>query len=211
MAGYQPKWHLFPSRVISIQNGVMNLHLHTENGISMVSAPEPKLPGAVGSEGGLLYGRYVIRFKADPVQGYKTAWLLWPDSENWPQDGEIDFPEGRLDGTICAYLHRQNGTSGGDQDEYCTQTTYTSWHTAIIEWLPTRLSFILDGQTIGISTSCIPNTPMHWVIQTETAPDGATPSDTASGNVQIDWVAVYIPSNTNNIPSTPSQTVICQD
>jgi len=51
------------------------------------------LPGAVGKEGGLLYGRYAIHFKADPVPGYKTSWLLWPDSEKWPQDGEIDFPE----------------------------------------------------------------------------------------------------------------------
>ena len=32
----------FPSKVVSIQNGVLNLHLHTENGVHMVSAPEPK-------------------------------------------------------------------------------------------------------------------------------------------------------------------------
>src|SRR6266576_5562258 len=73
----------YPSKVVSIQNGFMNLYLHTENAVHMVAAPVPKLPGAVGKEGGLLYGRYVIRFKADPVPGYKTSWLLWPDSENW--------------------------------------------------------------------------------------------------------------------------------
>src|ERR1035437_1839854 len=79
-----------PSKVVSIANGVMNLNLHTENGVHMVAAPVPTIPGAPGSEGGLLYGRYVIRFRADAVPGHKTAWLLWPDSETWPADGEID-------------------------------------------------------------------------------------------------------------------------
>jgi hypothetical protein len=30
---------------------------------------------------------------------------------------------------------------------------------------------------------------MHWVIQTETTPGG--PNNTAAGNVQIDWLAMY--------------------
>jgi hypothetical protein len=98
-------------------------------------------------------------------------------------------------------MHRQNGTSGGDQDAFSTNTTYTSWHTAIIEWSPTKTNFILDGNSIGSSTTRIPNTPMHWVMQTETSLDGSPPSNTAAGNIQIDWVAVYTPSST-----TPTQT-----
>jgi beta-glucanase (GH16 family) len=198
----------YPSKVISIQNGVLNLYLHTENGIHMVSAPVPKIPGAVGSEGGLLYGRYVIRFKSDPIPGYKTAWLLWPDSETWPRDGEVDFPEGELDSTISAFMHRQDGTSGSDQDAFGSSITYTSWHTATLEWLPSSLRFFLDGQLIGTSTSRIPNTPMHWVIQTETATDGSVPSDAAAGNVQIDWVTVYVPSTAPAVSSSsPAPTV----
>ncbi len=188
----------YPSKVVSIQNGVMNLYLHTENGIHMVAAPEPKLPGTVGSEGGLLYGRYVVRFKADPVPDYKISWLLWPDSEVWPRNGEINFPEGNLNSTICGYMHHQNGRSSKDQDAYCTSVALTSWHTAIIEWLPNKLNFILDGQTIGTSTNRVPNTPMHWVLQTETETTfhASPPSDAAAGNIQIDWVAVYVPSST---------------
>jgi beta-glucanase (GH16 family) len=205
----------YPSKVISIRNGVLNMYLHTENGIHMVSAPEPKIPGAVGSEGGLLYGRYVIRFRADPIPGYKTAWLLWPDSETWPRDGEIDFPEGDLDGTLSAFMHRQNGTSGDDQDAFDSSITYTAWHTATLEWLPSSVRFFLDGKLIGTSTSRIPDTPMHWVIQTETATDGSVPSNTAAGNVQIDWVSVYVPRAAPSIPpptpvshSTPTATAV---
>jgi hypothetical protein len=184
----------YPSKVLSVQNGVLNMYLHTENGVHMVSAPEPILvPGSPGV--GLRYGRYTVRFRADPVPGYKTAWLLWPDSENWPQDGEIDFPEGDLNSTIDAFMHRENGTSGASQDAYSTSATYTSWHTATIEWLPSSLTFILDGQVIGTSTSQIPNTPMHLVFQTETSLSGPAPSDSAAGNVQIAWVAAYVPAS----------------
>jgi hypothetical protein len=181
-----------PSKVVSVQNGVMNLYIHTENGVHMVAVPYPRIPGAT-SHNGQLYGRYAIRFRADPLQGYKTAFLLWPDSDAWPGDGEIDFPEGDLAGTMSAFMHHQGATSGSDQDAYDTTTGYSSWHTAVIEWGPSATRFILDGTTIGTSTSGIPNTPMHWVLQTETR-SSVVPSDSTAGNVQIDWVAVYRPA-----------------
>jgi hypothetical protein len=180
-----------PSKVVSVAGGVMDLFVHTEGGVHMVSAPVPKLSGPVGTGGGLLYSRYAVRFRADAIPGYKTAWLLWPDSDTWPRDGEIDYPEGDLDATIGAFMHRMNGTSGADQDGYATQATYTSWHTAVLEWTAASCKFILDGNVIGTSTSCIPSTPMHWVLQTETALDGTVPSDSAQGHVVIDWVAVW--------------------
>jgi hypothetical protein len=203
-----------PSQTISISGGIMNLNLHTVNGTHMASAPVPKLPGATGSEGGQLYGRYAIRFRADSISGYKTAWLLWPDSETWPRDGEIDFPEGNLNNTINAFMHWQGGTSGSSQDAYSPipPVTYTSWHTAVTEWTPTSLTFYLDGQVVGRSTSHIPNTPMHWVIQTETALDGTIPSSTAASNVQIDWATAWsyapglVPGGSPTPTSIPMQT-----
>ena len=204
-AAVSSKWDAYPdgwkdtskngtyqaSKVISVSDGLMRLHLHTENGVHMVAAPEPKIPGG---KPGLLYGRYVARFKSDAVPGYKTAWLLWPDSNTWPQDGEIDFPEGNLTSTISAFMHRQNGANGGDQDAYATPATYTSWHTADLQWTSTACTFALDGVTIGTSTQRIPSTLMHWVLQTETQLSGGAPSDAAAGDVVVDWVVVYVPS-----------------
>lgn len=179
-----------PSKVVSIQNGVMNLYLHTENGVHMVAAPEPLIPGATGAEGGQLYGRYAMRFRADLVPGYKTAWLLWPDSENWA-DGEIDFPEGNLTGTISAFMHHKGAPT--QQDAYSTGATYGQWHTAVVEWTPQAVTFSLDGMVIGRSTNTasIPSSPMHWVLQTETQLSGGAPSNSAAGSVQIDWVTAY--------------------
>jgi len=102
----------YPSKVVSVRNGLLNMYLHTENGTPMAAAILPILPG------NHLYGKYTLRFRSDALSGFKTAWLLWPDSENWPHDGEIDFPEGSLDDTIGAFLHPQNGRSGSDQDAY---------------------------------------------------------------------------------------------
>src|ERR1035437_1182242 len=174
-----------PSQVVSFQNGVMDLYLHTAGGVHMVAAPVPTLPT-------MTYGRYVIRFKSDSIPGYKTAWLLWPNSEVWPRDGEIDFPEGALNDTIGGFVHYQGATSGSDQ--YAMPNTgvaFTSWHTAMIDWLPTGVTFYLDGNVVGKTTSRVPNTPMHWVIQTET--DGGAPPASSAGHVQIDWVTVYTP------------------
>jgi hypothetical protein len=174
----------FPSRVLSVQDGMLNKYLHTENGITMVAAVAPKI-------GDQLYGRYAVRFRADEVAGFKTAWLLWPQSGAWPGDGEIDFPEGNLDGNIWAFTHRQGATSGSDQDAFATSARYGSWHTAVFEWKPGSVTFILDGRVIGTSTNRVPNTPMHWVLQTETCLGNCQPSSTAEANVQIDWVAAY--------------------
>lgn len=181
--------------VCSISGGVLDLYPHNAGGVNYVAAPVPKIPGSlVSTWGDNLYARYTIRFRADSLPGYKTAWLLWPQSGNWPHDGEIDFPEGDLNSTISAFMHWYGATSGSQQDAYTTSATYGGWHTAVIEWLATRVTFLLDGVLVGNSTANIPITPMHWVIQTETATDGTSPAPTTAGHVQIDWVVVYRPA-----------------
>ena len=114
------------------------------------------------------YGRYAIRFRADPVPGYKTVGLLWPDSEVWPRDGEIDFPEGELDGTIVAFMHHQDGTWVGDQDLFDSEARFPTWHTAVIEWRGRPSAPSSSTARSSASTDRIPNTAMKYVLQTET-------------------------------------------
>lgn len=94
---------------------------------------------------------------------------------------------------MCAFMHRQGATAGSDQDQYCTGG-FNDWHIATVEWTPTACRFILDGTVMGTSTSRIPDTSMHWVLQTETNVTGGAPADTVDGNVQIDWVTMYAPA-----------------
>ena len=183
-----------PTRVVSIANGVMNIHLHTEGGVHMVAAVVPTIPGAQGPGGGLLYGRFVIRIRADIVPGYKAAMVLWPDSEKWPRDGEIDFPESKLGRSIGGFVHHQGGATPIDQTEFTSSATLAQWHTAMVTWLPHQLTFELDGQIVGTTTSRVPDTPMHMILQVETQTLKPAPPSAAAGNVQIDWISVYTPA-----------------
>jgi beta-glucanase (GH16 family) len=202
-AAVADKWHAYqdgwqdtsrngtyhPSKVVSIHDGVMDLHLRTENGTHLVAAPVPRTAGP-GSENGFRYGRYAVRFRSDRIPGYKVAWLLWPDSDKW-SDGEINFPEGNLDGPISGFLHHRGAPER--QNVYRTGADFYAWHTAVIEWTPQSVRFILDGTLIGESRdrTKIPDRPMHWVLQTETNLDGHRPEALSSGHVLVDWVVAY--------------------
>jgi hypothetical protein len=177
----------YPSRVLSVSNGLLNKYLHTENGTPMGAAILPKVNGQVHAQA---YGKYAVRFRADSLHGFRAAWMLWPQSGVFPRDGEIDYPEGGLDSSFCGFMHHQGATVGNDQYAVCHVGTYSSWHTASTEWTPNRVSFYLDGVQVGSSTSRIPNTPMHWVLQTESCLS-ACPAPTTAGNLQIDWLVMY--------------------
>jgi hypothetical protein len=175
-----------PAKVLSVASGKLDMYIHTENGKHLVAAPVPPVPGLNQT-----YGRYSVRFRADPIPNYKTAWLLWPDGD-WT-DGEVDFPEGNLDDNISGYSH----CIGSNPELNCmsvdTAARYTDWHTATIEWKPGSLSLMLDGKLLDTATeaTAVPNTPMFWVLQTETGLDGVVPTDAASGHVEIDWVTAW--------------------
>jgi hypothetical protein len=187
-----------PERTTYVENGRLIQWLHNENGQNLVSAFTPKFANGIQNQ---LYGRYAIRWRIqNPIPRYKIAWLTWPQSEVWPRDGEIDYPEAHnlvVGNKIHVYMHRQDGTSGGDQDFYNSNVdaVASGWHTSIMEWRPNSCKFILDGKTFGHSTSRVPNTPMRWVIQSETAIGGDAPAPSTQGNIEIDWVAVwsYVP------------------
>lgn len=189
-----------PSQVLSTANGQMVWHLFND-GSGARSA-------AVQVGGNQLYGRYAFRYKADALDGFKTAVLLWPGSDVWPRDGEIDFPEGALDGVIEGYMHRQGATSGGDQDFISTSGARPQvWHTCVIEWKANSLKFFLDGVQQGSTlTSRVPNTPMHYVLQIESDLGGNQPPVGTSGYLYCDWVCRWTddPTATDKSGSTGS-------
>jgi hypothetical protein len=156
----------YPSKVLSVHDGVLDMFLHSENGVAMGAAPSPIFGGAVQRPwNSLTYGRYSVRFKADALGGFKLAWLLWPDSKQWPQDGEIDFPEGDLSRVIYAALHYVG--DGHPLRRLSSQRSFGAWHTATTEWSPDASSFSLMGilsvfrpkayPSSQCTTSCRPN------------------------------------------------------
>jgi hypothetical protein len=169
-----------PSKVLSVENGALTWDMHSDNGVPMGAAVLPTLPTY-----GQTYGRYSVRFRADPVPGFGLAFLLWPDSEKWPRDGEIDFPEGELSGTIKAVAHHAN--EQGTTDPFPLTAKFDTWHVATIEWRPHELTFLLDGEVVGHSVHDVPARSMHWVLQTGS--DGINlPDPAAHARIEVDWL-----------------------
>ncbi|MEI8082225.1 MAG: glycoside hydrolase family 16 protein, partial [Actinomycetes bacterium] len=179
-----------PARTLSVADGHADAWLHYDASLNkyLVSAIIPKLPT-------MTYGQFVIRLKTDRIPGYKAVPLLWPDSENWPDDGEIDFPEGQLNGSPWSAVMHYALPDGG-QDSFDAGVNGDRWHDYEIDWSPGRVDFLVDGKRIGRATHAVPDKPMHWVLQFETLPDGPAPATTAQGHVFIDWVKVYRPAGT---------------
>ncbi|HWC81365.1 MAG TPA: glycoside hydrolase family 16 protein [Pseudonocardiaceae bacterium] len=154
--------------------------------------------------GNQTYGTWLVRARFGPGAGYGPAILLWPQSNNWPADGEIDLVESMQPkrNTALASLHW--GTSApGHRESGKLYGDYTQWHVYAVDWQPTYVKISIDGQTVydtrySKENPAIPHTPMHLVIQQEPGPFGApgwlvapnssTPDDVM---VHVDWVRVY--------------------
>jgi hypothetical protein len=182
----------FPSKVLSVKNGMLDWYLHSENGFSMGAAPTPKIPNNSSNPpraNSLMYGRIAVRFRADALRGFKAAWLLWPDSGEWPRDGEIDYPEGGLAKEFYGAVHYR-GDDPRASDMFGSKTSYTDWHVATLEWTPGKVKFFLDGRVLGTSTTGVPTTPMHYILQTESCLP-ICPAPKTAGHVYLDWIAIW--------------------
>ena len=177
-----------------VRNGVLTLAGY-QDGAKFVTAGVMAYGANVGKQ---TYGKYEVRFRMAQGHGVKYAVLLWPESERWPIDGEIDFAEdGGTDrrGTT-ATLHY-----GADNSQVQKDLTgdFSQWNTLGVEWSPGKLVYTLNGRPWSTVTGAmVPHTPMNLALQTEantcgtwagaTCPDRTTP---AHVDMQVDWTATY--------------------
>ncbi|OII38586.1 hypothetical protein BIU98_13095 [Curtobacterium sp. MMLR14_010] len=170
---------------LSVADGTLDMHMHTDASGQPTGAAF--IPLVDGRWGGQTSGRYDLRLRADPVEGYGLAGLLWSDTNTW-EDGEVDFPEGALDGTVTLSNHCP-GNPAANCLHRDTGTTFAAWHTYTIEWSPAKLSFLIDGVTVASTTKQIPTKSLHLVLQAATMSEQKPPKD-AAGDVQVAWVSI---------------------
>jgi licheninase len=141
---------------------------------------------------GQRYGRWEGRVKAPASdETYNALLLLWPDAEDFPIGGEIDFME-MMDHTrqkTHVFLHygEDNKTISGSVVADATQ-----WHNWAVEWTPTHIATYLDGKEWWRTerTEIFPPRPMHLCIQLDWFPDEeAGPVQTST--MEVDWVKQY--------------------
>jgi beta-glucanase (GH16 family) len=152
--------------------------------------------------GNQTYGMWQVRARFERGTGYGQALLLWPTSDNWPQEGELDFVETPHADKKSAALTVHWGTD--NQIDYrWVGGDFTQWHTYTVVWRPGLVQMLIDDKVYYDSTTSsvhpqIPDHPMHLAIQQEPgpldAPDWVPPPgrdtpDTVT--LHIDWVRLY--------------------
>jgi beta-glucanase (GH16 family) len=170
---------------ISVADGLMTITSHG------------KRSGGMAWASGQKYGRWEVRARSQAGTGYSPVMLLWPDSEDWPDDGELDFmeiPHGNRD--VSNFTDHYGADNS--QNAASTPGDFTQWHNFAVEWAPDHVAGFVDGKQIFRTTDPdqIPPGPMHLAIQQDIgpfenwvpAPDATTP---AQVKFQVDWVRIY--------------------
>lgn len=144
-----------------------------------------------------IYGRWEVRARMDKGNGFGPALLLWPESENWPIDGELDIAEIPNGDRTTMY---STSHWGADNSQIGAQATgdFSQWHTFGVDWQADHVTYFLDGKAIAHYTDpvTIPRTPMQLALQNDAgegnswiaAVDALSPAEV---NLHIDWVKIY--------------------
>jgi beta-glucanase (GH16 family) len=147
--------------------------------------------GGMAHSVGQVYGRWEFRVRTDPDPTAATSGvvLTWPDSGDWPIDGENDMYE---TGTVAErqpfYTFIHYGADN-DQEALTHQADGTEWHEVAMEWTADRIAMYVDGEPAGEITNAeaIPYVAHHMTVQLDAWAD--TMGDPVQ--MEVDWIRVY--------------------
>ena len=147
---------------------------------------------------GQKYGRWEARVRSQRGSGYGPVLLLWPDSEDWPEDGEIDIMEIPKGDRTKAHFTLHWGENN-TQDGASVEGDFTQWHTFAVEWTPDHIIGYVDGKEVyrNDDADANPPGPMHFAMQQDIGPYGkdwipAPDADTPETcTFEVDWVRIY--------------------
>ncbi|HLU60533.1 MAG TPA: glycoside hydrolase family 16 protein [Pseudonocardia sp.] len=190
--GHAGKGRRTPS-AISFADGIMTI----------TGSPEGDTAG-MGWEPGQMYGRWEGRVKAPASdESYNALLLLWPDAEDFPVGGEIDFME-MLDHTrqktnIFLHYGKDNDQISGEVEIDATQ-----WHNWAVEWAPTHIAAFVDGKEWWRTerTEIFPPRPMHLCVQLDWFPEDAV-GEVQESYMLVDWVKQYRYPGTEEAEGAP--------
>ena len=179
------------------------------NGILTITGdPQGTTEGMAWSSGkGQRYGRWEGRVRApasDPT--YNALLLLWPDAENFPEGGEVDFMEmtdnSRQSTNFFLHYGKSNAQVHGEVAVDATQ-----WHNWAVEWTPQGVTAYVDGKPWyhTADTATLPPGPMHLCIQLDWFP-GSGNGPVKTSQMQVDWVRQYSLDGTASATATAADT-----
>jgi hypothetical protein len=138
---------------------------------------------------GQLYGRWEACVKS-PVaaDSYHSLLLLWPDANDTPSGGEVDFMELTDPARQSAEFWLHYGPD--DNREFSNiQIDATQWHSWAVEWTPWHIAAYVDGRMWWETKNVahLPPRRMHLCIQLDNM--GGDISNGA--RIMVDWARQY--------------------
>ena len=109
------------------------------------------------------YGTVEFDARVETAQGTQAAILLWPKSDVWPRDGEIDI----LETPKGSAMHTLHWAGDKNQDVYSGKLSgidTSQTHHYKMTWLPNLIKVEVDGKVTATWTNpdLIPDSPMGF-------------------------------------------------
>jgi hypothetical protein len=190
------KWSLYNGdghdgngRRVAANNTVKNGYLRQTGKANGDSA-------GMASKLNLKYGKWEARVRSvgsGSGRPYHTLLIIWPQSNEWPDDGEYDFLENSAPGEHCAeaYIHYPDHTP--KVQEHAVEThcgaPMSEWHNIAFEWTAEAVTGYIDGKEwFSYGAADITAMPSgHLTIQL----DNFHGSDMQHATYDVDWVRTY--------------------
>ncbi|MCW1887543.1 glycoside hydrolase family 16 protein [Luteolibacter flavescens] len=179
----------------SVANGILTCTARMVNG-QLVS-------GGMAHHRNYLYGKFEFRVRTTPESGTSTSGvvLTWPQSEQWPRDGENDIYEtttNRDRKSFHTFIHYPDAQGRDATWHRQHQVDASQWRTVAMEWEPGQIRiyhkeenapFRGDEQPAAILSdpAMIPDNPHHLCIQL----DAFAQTMTGESRLEVDWVRIY--------------------
>lgn len=179
---------------IKISNGLLTLVAKEEN-----ARGRNYTSGAVNTKNtfNFLYGKVEMKAKLPVGQGIFPAFWMMTNKENtWLPEIDILEMVGHIPDEIWMVLHGLDDKNRKKtvSHMYTGQNFSNAFHTFGLEWSPTQLKWLIDGEVRFETSEYIPNEEMYLYINTAIggnwpgSPDNTTQFPTL---YEIDYVRIY--------------------
>jgi hypothetical protein len=191
-AGLGPDWDLYDGPGHGGNGRRTPAAVTVQNGMLTITGDSQGNTEGMAWNPGQMYGRWEGRVRAPASdESYNALLLLWPDAENFPVGGEIDFMEmmDETRQTTDFFLHYG---PNNNQVHGQVQIDATQWHNWAVEWTPTHVAAFVDGREWYRTTDVgiLPPGPMHLCVQLDWFP-GSGSGSVQESYMHVDWVKQY--------------------
>jgi hypothetical protein len=149
--------------------------------------------GGMSARQNYTYGYFEFRVKTeiDPTGTMNGVVLTWPQSGNWPTDGELDVYEtGNNASTRTPFHSFVHYTSSNKQYYFTHLADAAQWHVIAMDWTASALKIYRDGMLVWTLTdaAAIPDVAHHLCIQLDAM---VTRTLTQPVRMYVDYVRIW--------------------